>query len=601
MGGIVGFIDDSMNEIDINRAMDSIQHRGPDGRGTFYSAETGMGLGHVRLSIMDPAGPEQPLYAKGGELVLVCNGELYGFEPIRNDLIRRGHCFYTKNDAEVILHLYLEYGDNFLEYLRGEFSFLLYNKIDNILLAVRDHLGVKPLFYSDINDRFLFASEAKAIFATGKVTPRINVSAVKSLLEGVEQETIFDHVQTVPPGHILRVDLNTRRKLLKQYWRPPTAVDAPINPSVDEYVDDIRCTFVEAVRTRLRSDVGIGAYLSDNASSSYMANAIAKYRRARLKAFHVFYPEDTGFDTIEEAKKIATDVDANFHSIACDHHALLSKLEDCLWATEQPLTSLQTVGEYLLSRFTSKHAKAVMSTEGGGRDFQRYFTCCDSVNSEIERRTKPTERRNTTLTRWFERVKQLNTAQLISGEIKTNDHKTRNRIGVFPKLAERQHMAHAIEVRLPFLDVRLVEKIQKIPGHYRKDIVATALGVGVSRSSKYRRLQDGDFPPLEHKLMSDALLNGLIDNYLSRDAIKEAGIFDYDRVQELLRGLSSRFHVRQNKQKISRQVILIITTQILDFLFVRRFHENLVGRSTPYIVQGMQKSSTPSGNHVSVA
>ena len=179
MCGIVGFTGHTLEEDELQKAVDTLHHRGPDGSGIYIDPEIPAGLGHARLTVIDIETGDQPLYARNGDLVLVCNGEIYAFERLRDELIARGHNFYTRSDSEVILHLYMEYGMDFVHSLRGEFAFLLLDKSRNRLIAVRDRFGIKPLYFSESDGKCVFASEVKAIFATGCLQAKIDPIAVR--------------------------------------------------------------------------------------------------------------------------------------------------------------------------------------------------------------------------------------------------------------------------------------------------------------------------------------------------------------------------------------------------------------------------------------
>ncbi|MEZ4485119.1 MAG: hypothetical protein R2864_11190 [Syntrophotaleaceae bacterium] len=176
MCGIVGTIGHAVSEQALGRAVASLHHRGPDESGLYMDPECPVALGHARLSIIDLATGRQPLYSEEEDIVLVCNGEIYDFERLRQELIRLGHRFRTASDAEVIIHLYQQYGLSFTDHLRGEFAFLLYDRRQRKVFAVRDRFGIKPLFFNRQGGRFLFASEAKALFATGLLRPYLSTS-----------------------------------------------------------------------------------------------------------------------------------------------------------------------------------------------------------------------------------------------------------------------------------------------------------------------------------------------------------------------------------------------------------------------------------------
>ena len=171
MCGIFGSIGRTLPEPSVERALQMLEHRGPDGSGKFVDETAGLTLAHTRLAVIDVAGGSQPLFSEDGKIVLVANGEIYDFERIRSSLTKKGHRFSTHSDSEVIIALYREHGLGCFEHLRGEFAFLLYDKARSLLVAGRDRFGIKPLYFSRLERGFVFASEMKAIFASGLVKP----------------------------------------------------------------------------------------------------------------------------------------------------------------------------------------------------------------------------------------------------------------------------------------------------------------------------------------------------------------------------------------------------------------------------------------------
>ncbi len=216
--GIVGATGHAISEQALRRAIDSMRHRGPDGSGVFMDPEIPVALGHARLSIIDLTTGAQPLYSENGNVVLVCNGEIYDHERLREELILLGHTFCSRSDSEVIIHLYEQFGLGFVDHLRGEFAFLLYDRRDRKLLAVRDRFGIKPLFYNVQGGRLLFASEAKAMMATGILTPRLNIEAVRDFFSLVIPDSVFEGVEAVPPGSLLVASLTEGTYEMRHYW-----------------------------------------------------------------------------------------------------------------------------------------------------------------------------------------------------------------------------------------------------------------------------------------------------------------------------------------------------------------------------------------------
>ena len=197
-----------------------MSHRGPDDRGHFVEPDLCVGLGHVRLSIIDLATGKQPLSSSDDLIVLVCNGEIYDFERIRGNLEALGHRFKSKSDSEAIIHLYEKYGLEFVSHLRGEFAFLLLDRRRRVLYAFRDRFGTKPLYYcATTGGGFVFASEVKGIAATGLVNLEFDPTALKSALTNMHCiPSVFKGIAEVEPGEYLSVNLDTLEVQKTRYW-----------------------------------------------------------------------------------------------------------------------------------------------------------------------------------------------------------------------------------------------------------------------------------------------------------------------------------------------------------------------------------------------
>jgi asparagine synthase (glutamine-hydrolysing) len=211
MCGIFGAAGRDLPDGALARVLQVLEHRGPDGVGTFTDRSARLTLAHTRLAVIDLETGAQPLESEDGSIILAANGEIYDFERIRTSLEAKGHRFKTKSDSEVILYLYKEYGLDCFEHLRGEFAFLLYDRVKRLLIAARDRFGIKPLYFSRLSGGFVFASEMKAIFASGLVDPKLNAAGFDPLIDQVSGnvQLPFEGVEHVPPASYVAVDLET--------------------------------------------------------------------------------------------------------------------------------------------------------------------------------------------------------------------------------------------------------------------------------------------------------------------------------------------------------------------------------------------------------
>jgi asparagine synthase (glutamine-hydrolysing) len=266
--GFVGLRDEGLLE----QMTDALAHRGPDGTGYFRFED--VGLGHRRLSIIDVAGGRQPLYNEDSSIVLICNGEIYNYRELREELIGRGHHFRTHSDCEVIVHLYEEYGPECLHRLIGMFALALYDTNRRRLFLARDRLGIKPLYYVDLPGRLLFASEFKAILRYRGFDPTLNPRAVHDYLAlryVPGPGGMFTQLRKLPAGHYAVVDNGCAT--LTCYWRPEL-FDGPFEGRDEDYLEGFAERFERSVRRRLISEVPLGAYLSGGLVSSVIVSAM---------------------------------------------------------------------------------------------------------------------------------------------------------------------------------------------------------------------------------------------------------------------------------------------------------------------------------------
>ncbi|HEY4283601.1 MAG TPA: asparagine synthase (glutamine-hydrolyzing), partial [Chthoniobacterales bacterium] len=273
-----------------------VNHRGPDGTGIHLDGASG--LAHARLSIIDLAGGTQPMQNEDSTLWITFNGEIFNYLELREDLLARGHRFRTSCDTEVILHLYEEKGADCVRYLNGQWSFAIWNSKDRSLFLSRDRLGVRPLFYTVTNRKFVFGSEIKAIFAHPEVGRELDPSGLDQVFTywcTVAPKTVFKNILELPPGHSMRVqDGNVT---VCPHWVPAYEPEHSSRNGMNErdYADQLRELLIDATRIRLRADVPVGAYLSGGLDSTLTTALIRQFTSSRLRTFSVTF-EDAEFD-----------------------------------------------------------------------------------------------------------------------------------------------------------------------------------------------------------------------------------------------------------------------------------------------------------------
>ena len=348
----------------VHAGLTSLHHRGPDGRQHWMASDGRVALGHTRLSIIDLATGDQPISNEDRTVHIVVNGEFYDFERIRSELKARGHCFRTKSDSEIALHLYEDYGPECLHHLRGEYAFVIWDERNQRMIAGRDRFGVKPLFYAEHGGALYLASEAKALLAMG-APARWSAEAVHAggfVLPG--ERTLFDGVYAVPPGHFLRATREAHR--VHQYWDVDyPRDDAPATPRTDaEYVEGFRAVLEEAVKTRLRADVPVGCYLSGGIDSCAVLGLASLHHHGPVHAYTLTF-DGAQYDESVIAQEMAAHAGADYQPIPMRQADLAENFRAAVIQSEIPFINGHTVAKYVLSRAVRESGyKVVLTGEG---------------------------------------------------------------------------------------------------------------------------------------------------------------------------------------------------------------------------------------------
>jgi asparagine synthase (glutamine-hydrolysing) len=374
--GIAGFIgaagDAGADRQLLERMLALLAHRGPDGSGIHL--ENGIGLAHVRLSIIDPAGGEQPM--RRGPLVVSFNGEIFNYIELRAELRRLGHVFRTDSDTEVILHLYERYGDRFVEYLNGQFAIALWDGAGQRLLLARDRAGIRPLFHARGRGRLWFASEIKAILAA---LPERAVLDVKGLLQTftfwgpADPQTVFEGVSSVPPGTLVVLD-RSGAETHTQYWdwSFPSRTESPEFASIDDATTALRELLVDAVRLQLRADVPVGAYLSGGLDSSGIVALARRFTDAPVRTFSIAF-EDAEFDESEHQQAMVRHIGTEHTTLRCNRRDIAEAFPQLIRHTEAPVLRTAPVPLMLLARSVREAGyKVVLTGEGADEVFAGY-------------------------------------------------------------------------------------------------------------------------------------------------------------------------------------------------------------------------------------
>lgn len=366
----------------------SLAHRGPDGEGT-YSA-THAALAMRRLSIIDLEGGWQPLYSEDRSLVLIANGEIYNFIELRKQLETKGHRFNTGSDCETILHLYEEHGVDCVQHLRGMFAFALWDVKLERLLLVRDRMGEKPLYVFERDGQLLFASELKALLASGLVPFELDPEAIHLFFHYQyvpEPMTPVKGVRKLDAAHLLTVSINPWKIEERCYWRME---DAP--PLEGEPGKLLRESLEEAADFVVRSDVPVGVALSGGLDSSAVAALVARRHPGKLQAFSVGYKGQPESDERAEAKALAGYLQIPFHDVEIEVEAVTDFFPELNYRRDDPIADISGYGYYAVMKLAREHGVPVMlQGQGGDELFWGYPSLQQSALESLQKQASQTQ------------------------------------------------------------------------------------------------------------------------------------------------------------------------------------------------------------------
>jgi asparagine synthase (glutamine-hydrolysing) len=353
---------------------DTLLHRGPDARGSFV--EGGTGLGFRRLAIIDLATGDQPLTSEDGNLVLICNGEIYNYRELAAELTARGHVFRSRSDVEVLLHLYEEHGVYLLSRLNGQFAFALYDRRARELLLARDPCGINPLHYAVVDGLLLFGSEIKAILEHPLAPREVDLTGLDQVLSFpglVAPRTLFKGIESLPGGHFLRA--SPRGIEVREYWdlTYPEA-DQPVAARPESwYVEGLRERLERAVRYRLQADVPVGFYLSGGLDSSLIGALIRQVSDLPRHSFSVTFP-DQEISEARHQRRMAEVLGSEHHEIHFDWAEIAERLERMVYHCECPVReSFNTCALALSAAAREAGVPVVLAGQGADELFAGYM------------------------------------------------------------------------------------------------------------------------------------------------------------------------------------------------------------------------------------
>ncbi len=380
MCGISGAVwwqaDKGIDRQTLQRMTDCIAHRGPDAEGHYFQPagdrrSVGVALGHRRLSIIDVAGSPQPQGNEDGSVQIVFNGEIYNYRELRESLIADGHQFATNGDTEVIVHLYEQYGLEFVQHLRGMFVFAIWDAPRQQLVIVRDRLGQKPLFYRLEEGRLAFASELKALLQIPGIPRQLNRASVLRFLTlqyVPHPHSILEGFSKLPPASI--GVLKDGALQISQYWSPPYDQPDTQRSTIADWSQELRETLSEAVRLRLRSDVPLGAFLSGGIDSTVICALMQQQLDQPVKTFSIGFPI-AAFDERSYARQ-AAEMHHTDHREALVEPDAIRMLPKLIWHYDEPFGDSSAIPTMYLSEMTRQHVTVALTGDAGDELFCGY-------------------------------------------------------------------------------------------------------------------------------------------------------------------------------------------------------------------------------------
>jgi asparagine synthase (glutamine-hydrolysing) len=355
----------------LDRMLALLAHRGPDGEGRVHRPAQAL-LGHRRLAVIDVEHGGQPMCSPDGRYTLTYNGEIYNYLELRQELAREGVRFRTRSDTEVLLHLLMQSREDALRRLNGMFAFVFHDAADNSWIAARDAFGIKPLYYAALADEWVFASEAKALFAHPGIRPQRDDASLQQYLTFqfcLEARTLFAGIHKIEPGMVLS---GRGAHLLRErrYWDTDYHID---NYHTEAYfVDQLRHLLHDSVRLQVRSDVPLGGYLSGGLDSSVVCTLASQVLAAPMAMFHGRFAEGPEYDESAYAREVAHAARADCFDVVPSAADFVQELPGLIRALDEPLAGPGLFPQLLVSRLARERVTVVLGGQGGDEIFGGY-------------------------------------------------------------------------------------------------------------------------------------------------------------------------------------------------------------------------------------
>jgi asparagine synthase (glutamine-hydrolysing) len=590
MCGICGFVSsDGIGTL--HAMMRTLVHRGPDEEGSWMGK--GVGLGMRRLAIIDIETGQQPMFNEDGKVAVVFNGEIYNFLELRKELIAAGHYFRTDHsDTEVIVHLYEQYGDDFLHKLNGMFAIAIWDDRSQRLLLARDRVGIKPLYFAQKGPRLVFGSEPKAILAHPDVSRQPDLVALHhyfSYKNIPAPWSAFAAIRQLRAGEFLIFQNATVE--VRRWWRIPFDAEQQLNEA--DAIAEIRSLLEDSVRLQMRSDVPVGAYLSGGVDSSSVVALMSRLGAHNIKTFTLIYDGTFAKKEVDRAfaRKVSDMYGTDHHEHLVTYGDVTGHLDDIVGAFDEPFSAVTST--FFITQSISKYVKVALSGDGADELFASYlphrlaqplayaaanpWALVDHANADSESLApfeREPERLKALLARGDEAARRMEqyladdvskraiyaapmlaaigdaSTEVLTRELyaacASTDPLNRSLFVDFETLlpdqvlpfVDRLSMAHSVEVRPPFLDHRLVELVASLPGSMKikggrvknilKDSVKDLLPKGL-----VDRPKEGFVMPINEWILDK--LQGYVGATLSPERLRRHGLLDAGAVGGLLK------------------------------------------------------------------
>ncbi|OHB66871.1 MAG: asparagine synthase (glutamine-hydrolyzing) [Planctomycetes bacterium RBG_13_60_9] len=620
---------------EIQRMMAQSRHRGPDEAGVYL--DDTVGLGHLRLSIIDLQSGCQPIHNEDETLWIIYNGEVFNYVELRRELQEQGHRFYTTSDTEVVLHMYEQEGPRCVERMNGQFAFAIWDSVKKELFLARDRVGIRPLHYTVHDGRLIFASEIKSIFAIDGVRREldpVSLDQIFTFWTVLPGRTAFRDIQELPPGHYLKVSHGAVER--RKYWEIPIysreeQLEEPIETTCDRIAD----LLTDSIRIRLRADVPIGCYVSGGLDSSGVAALATRKLGVHWNTFGIRFEQEV-FDEGTHQETMASFLGSTHRQIWATPQRIGDAFAHTLWHCEKPLLRTAPVPLYMLAQLVRESGlKVVLTGEGADEVFGGYDIFKEAkVRQFWSRRPDSSARaallgqlygdifRNQQTKRFLQSffgkgldrsgdplfshaIRWENTSRIktfFSGELKaaigTADpyesvcqslperYRYLDTVGkaqyletmiflsnyLLSSQGDRVAMAHSIEIRLPFLDYRVIDLGARVPSkwkilgmnekHILKKVLRAVLPEEIVARTKqpYRA-------PIVNCLLAGAS-GELAKELLTNGAVQRAALFDAGKVNKLLAKMQS---VGNPGEIDSMALAGVLSSQIIYQQFIEGF------------------------------